>query len=257
MAVGVEGSVAVVPTEFRMSGAHLGDLLLALPAIGAALRSGPVVVSGLEPRHFTALRRLPCEFRHVHGGEGRTLRPRFQPGEHRTVAWLRALGDDAQPVRVPVPVHGLQQARTLLQTEGWALLSVWADHASKRWPLIHWAMVARGLQARGFQVALIGPAQSRDLESVRWPPGVRDLRGMDTPPTWPALLTRAALVVSLDTGCVHMADALGIPVAGLYGVADPAEYAPFWQRHACIHAPSMEEILPRHVMALIDARTER
>ncbi len=247
------GTDAPLPIEFNLHGAHLGDLLLALPAIGAALKQAPVIVSGLLPRHFTALRDLPVAFRHAPGVPVRTLRPRFQPGTHRTVAWLDALGPGTQPVRVPIPIHGLGQAKALLPPARWALLSTWADHPAKRWPMANWSLVAQSLLDRGYRVALIGPAQAREHDPQPWPPGVHDLRGQDTPTTWPALLTRASLVVSLDTGSVHMADALGIPVVGLYSVAHPHEYGPFWQQHACVHAAHMASISPEDVLARIES----
>ena len=246
---------AALPAEFKLQGAHLGDLLLALPAIGAALQRVPVVVTGLLPRHFVALRGLPVTFRHSTEGRAHTLHPRFSPGIHRTEAWLNALGPDTQAVRVPIPVQGLPEARNLLPHARWALLSTSADHPSKCWPMTRWVEVAEALQTRGYQVALIGPAKARVAEAIQWPSGVHDLRGMDTPLTWPALLTRAALVVSLDTGCLHMADALGIPVVGLYSVANPAEYGPFWQRDACVHAPTMDAIHADQVLALVDSHS--
>lgn len=245
---------APMTVEFDLGGAHLGDLLIALPAIGAAAQGASVVVSGLQPRHFAALRGLPVEFRQTCGRPATTLRPRFRPGMHRTHAWLEALGPGTQPVRVPIPVHGLQQASVLLPPGNWALLSVWADHPSKRLPIDRWASLAGALMARGYRVALIGPPAAKALQSAEWPAGVSDLRGCDTPLTWPALLTRASLVVSLDTGSVHMADALGIPVVGLYSVADPAEYGPFWQRHRCVYAPTMDALPLAQVLALIDGR---
>jgi len=41
-----------------------------------------------------------------------------------------------------------------------------------------------------------------------------------------ALLARAALLVANDTGPVHLASALGVPVLGLYGPNTPRLYGP-------------------------------
>ncbi len=194
---------APLTLEFDLGDAHLGDLLIALPAIGAAAQGASVVVSGQQPRHFAALRGLPVEYRQTCGRPAATLRPRFRPGMHRTHAWLEALGPGTQPVRVQIPVHGLQQASALLPPGNWALLGMWADHPSKRWPIDRWASLAGALMARGYRVALIGPPAAKALQPAQWPDGLCDLRGCDTPLTWPALLTRASLVVSLDTGSLH------------------------------------------------------
>lgn len=247
-----EPSIDRLPIEFDLGGAHLGDLLMALPAIGAAAGQARVVVSGLPPRHFTALRALPVAFRQTCERPAHTLRPRFQSGMHRTLAWLQAVGEGVQPVRIPIPVQGLREAEAMLPAGNWALLSPWADYAGKRWSMHRWAALAGALQERGYVVALIGPPPSKGLEVVEWPAGVVDLRGCDSATTWPALLTRASLVVSVDTGCLHMADALGIPVVGLYSVAHPSEYAPFWQRSQCVHSARMEEMALAQVIALVD-----
>ncbi|PPU04784.1 glycosyl transferase family 9, partial [Xanthomonas arboricola pv. corylina] len=62
---------------FPMEGAHTGDLVMALPAIGAALQHGAVAVVGLRPNYYRPLRRLPIHFRfHIEGG--RVLRPHWR-----------------------------------------------------------------------------------------------------------------------------------------------------------------------------------
>jgi heptosyltransferase-1 len=42
-----------------------------------------------------------------------------------------------------------------------------------------------------------------------------------------ALLRRAKLIVSVDTGPLHLASALGTPVVGLFGPTDPARNGPY------------------------------
>lgn len=53
-----------------------------------------------------------------------------------------------------------------------------------------------------------------------------DLSGRMNLPTLAALLDRAVIVVSNDTGPVHIASSLGTPVLGLYGPNTPALYGP-------------------------------
>ncbi len=45
-----------------------------------------------------------------------------------------------------------------------------------------------------------------------------------------AIYERCAAVVGCDTGPVHLAAALGVPVIGLYGPKDPAIYGPWSAR---------------------------
>jgi len=235
---------------FPLGGAHTGDLLLALPAIGAALQERDVVVSGLEPRYYAALRHLPVVFRHA-SPAGIVLRPTWQVGTHRTDGWLDALG--LPPVRMPLPLRGLAPARNLLPDAPWALLSPWADFASKRWPTEAWCALADTLQALGLRVAVIGPPSARTMADAIAAHAHLNLVGWDTPETWPALLTRAAIVISTDTACVHMADALGIPVVGLYGHTRIDEYGPYWRREHCVQAAGMKAIGVDAVMAAVRA----
>lgn len=247
-AAGVPATTASPVTVFALSGAHTGDLLLALPAIGAALEWGGVMVSGLAPRYYAALTHLPLRYLHAPTA-GALLRPQWRAGQHRTEAWLDALPGRPRPARVPIPVHGLARARELLPGEAWALLSPWADFPGKRWHAAGWRAVAEGLVELGYRVALVGPPKAATMAREIASPSITDLTGRDTPQSWPALLARAALVVSTDTASVHMADALGIPVVGLYGYTRIAEFGPFWQRGHCVEADGMDAIGAEAVLA--------
>ncbi|MBN5176187.1 glycosyltransferase family 9 protein [Stenotrophomonas maltophilia] len=246
--------VSAIPESvvFPLGGLHLGDLLMALPAIAAARRFATPVVSGLQPRHFAAVSALPLLFRQNGPPAARTLLPVWRTGQHRTDGWLATLGAGVEPERMAIPVRGLAQAHGALPGPGWALLSPWADHPPKRWHAQGWRQVAGHLRGRGYRIALIGPRPSAALVSQICAAEDRVLVGMDSPTTWPALLTRADIVVSPDTGCVHMADALGVPVVGLYGPTSAAEYGPYWQRDFCASAPDMASLRADTVCERID-----
>lgn len=246
-------AVRVESLVFPLEGLHVGDLLMALPAIAAVRRFATPVVSGLQPRHFAALSTLPIAFRQNGPPGARVLRPAWRAGAHRTEGWLAALGSDVGPERMAIPLRGLAQANQWLPGRGWALLSPWADHAPKRWHAQGWQQVAAHLKARGYRVAVIGPRASSRLVRQIDASVDRVLVGMDTPTTWPSLLTRADIVVSPDTGCVHMADALGVPVVGLYGPTSAAEYGPYWQRGFCASASGMAALHGDVACARIDA----
>ena len=49
-----------------------------------------------------------------------------------------------------------------------------------------------------------------------------------------ALVQRAAIVVSGDTGPVHLAAATGTPVVGLYGPTNPARNGPWSPEDICV-----------------------
>ena len=50
-----------------------------------------------------------------------------------------------------------------------------------------------------------------------------------------AVLARLSLLVTADTGPMHLAAAVGTPVVGIFGPSDPVRYAPLTPRSAVVH----------------------
>jgi len=61
-----------------------------------------------------------------------------------------------------------------------------------------------------------------------------DQTGKDTLPQMLALLTRATVLLTPDSGPAHMGTAAGIPVIGLYAATNPARSGPYHSRHWCV-----------------------
>jgi ADP-heptose:LPS heptosyltransferase len=92
--------------------------------------------------------------------------------------------------------------------------------AIKRWPLRHWIRLAELLQAR-FQLRWsLGPEEAALRAWLPQATGVPALPGTDLW-TLAAALRQADRVVAPDTGLLHLAVLLGVPVLGLYGGSDP------------------------------------
>ncbi|MCB2184825.1 MAG: glycosyltransferase family 9 protein [Deltaproteobacteria bacterium] len=118
-----------------------------------------------------------------------------------------------------------------------------ANNDLRRWPLASFTALAQGLLAQGCRLALVGagweaPLAARFLDQLRPPDGaVASLMGRTTLPVLGALLARAALVVSADTGTLHMATAVGAPVLALYmGPAQVHETGPYGPGHLVLAA---------------------
>ena len=66
-----------------------------------------------------------------------------------------------------------------------------------------------------------------------------------------ALLGRMDMLVTPDTGLLHVADALGLPLLAIFGPTDPAKTGPYIQRgramvsHACPEAPCFKRVCRR------------
>ena len=95
---------------------------------------------------------------------------------------------------------------------------------TKRWLPERFAELSDRIVAEGFFPILIGSPSERHIsESVRQfaKSGIMDLTGETSVPELAALMTRSVCVVSNDTGPMHLAGALRIPVVSIFGPTDP------------------------------------
>ncbi len=105
---------------------------------------------------------------------------------------------------------------------------------SKRWPPDYFAAVARQKMQAGFDVWLLGSAADRSVtEQIQSQVPVShpetgvciDLAGQLMLPETVALVSKAAVVVSNDSGLLHVAAALQRPLIGIYG-STSCEFTP-------------------------------
>ncbi len=101
---------------------------------------------------------------------------------------------------------------------------------SKRWPLPYWAtLLDRLLREEDAYIVLTGaPTDLPIVENVisRMHEHPINLAGKTSLVQLAALLKRANLLISGDSGPIHMAAALGTPIIGLYGPTNPALTGP-------------------------------
>jgi len=137
---------------------------------------------------------------------------------------IRPDGKPAAGLRVPEAAR--QRIRGLLARElpasacrPVAVIHPGSGGSSLTWPPDHFAALGRGLAASGWSVLLTGTEADRpQVEPVHRRLGSRALNlcGRLDLPHLAALLSEAALTVSNSTGPLHLADALGGRVIGLY-----------------------------------------
>lgn len=136
---------------------------------------------------------------------------------------------DREAVSVLLKKHGLSADRP------WIAFNVSARWPTKRWPLASFAAVADRLMADGLgPIAVIGgPADRNDALEVaglmRRKPTV--LTGETAPGLLPALLRTAAVMVTNDSGPMHVAAAVGTPVVALFGPTSPVRTGPYGRGH--------------------------
>lgn len=146
---------------------------------------------------------------------------------------LRALGVDDRTIRFPLadpPSAALDYLRQRLGARPFGLINAGAAWPNKRWPPERFGQLAAFLRdACGVvPVILWGPGEEALAATVV---AASSGTAMEAPPTTVtdlvALARAAALVVSGDTGPLHIATAVGTPTVSLFGPTDPQRNGPF------------------------------
>ena len=94
-----------------------------------------------------------------------------------------------------------------------------ASDIRRRWPVEKFALVAKEIINRGYTVILSGTGNEQEMNdrlSEMTGPGVINLTNKISLNTLTAMLSKASLLISNDTGPLHLARALKTPTVGLY-----------------------------------------
>jgi heptosyltransferase-1 len=147
---------------------------------------------------------------------------------------LRAVGVDEEEIRFPLAERPSRAFDLLLQRipadRRFALINAGAAWPNKRWPPERFGDLASFLRdACGLTpVVLWGPGEERLADEVI---AASSNAAIAAPPTGVAdlvaLCRAAALVVSGDTGPLHIATAVGTATVSLFGPTDPARNGPY------------------------------
>jgi len=138
-----------------------------------------------------------------------------------------------QPPTLVVPSEAHENASRLLIDAGQPLIGIHVSggRAIKQWPVERFAEVGRRLvEHSGATILLTGAAGDRAMvEAVkaRLPEHKAiDVAGHADLLTLAGLIERLDLLVTGDSGPMHLAVAVGTPVVAVFGPSDPARYAP-------------------------------
>jgi ADP-heptose:LPS heptosyltransferase len=132
-----------------------------------------------------------------------------------------------------IPPAEAQAAERRVPRAGRPVVGIHASggRAIKQWPIERFAEIARKLVAEAdATIVLTGSAQDRPLvDRVR--AGLPEERVVDVAGdadlvSTAAVLQRLDVLVTGDTGPMHLAAAVGTPVVAVFGPSDPARYAP-------------------------------
>jgi heptosyltransferase-1 len=156
-------------------------------------------------------------------------------------------------------VHQVLRRHGLSTDRPWVAMQVSARWPTKRWPLASFGAVLEQLDQAGLgPVVLIGGSDGRqDVDRLRTftNSSFIDLTGAVPLGCLPALLSKAGVLITNDSGPMHIAAALGIPVVAMFGPTSPVRTGPYGAGHrvltgpvscspcfsrVCRHSPKME-----------------
>ena len=124
------------------------------------------------------------------------------------------------------------------ESSPWVAMNVSARWETKRWPPQHFAEAADQLAERyGVSVVLMGgPAERPESQAVtgRMRTKAVDLTGQTPVGLLPGLLRRASLLLTNDSGPMHIAAAVDTPVVALFGPTDPVKTGPYGHGHVVL-----------------------
>jgi len=165
---------------------------------------------------------------------------------HQAELWedfLRHFGLNAKPDFSPFQAHRLEVDPTeppLPRPGTIGLIAGSENDPSKRWPAAGWRRLIEAFPGERF--ALFGTAADRAITSGIAagfdPARVADLAGSTSLIAFAAALGRCRLLVSNDTGGMHLANALGVPLIGLFGPTNPIRTGPVFDApHRILQPP--------------------
>jgi heptosyltransferase I len=185
-------------------------------------------------------------------GHGWFIDERIAPGGHHV---LDVLGSFCEPLglrqdeviwNLPVPDAAREWARAQWPDDGTPtlLVSPCSSHVRRNWRSERYAAVVDHAASRGWRIVMCGGRSQleRDttdaiLAAVRAPvpaSNLLDLVGKDTLKQLPALLERADLVMTPDSGPMHIANAMGSKVLGLHAASNPKRSGPYSDLRYCV-----------------------
>ena len=160
------------------------------------------------------------------------------PGTRHEIQWIRGLagwGEKALAKDVIVlPERARRRAEELVpQDDGMPVVAIHPGAKTgdaKQWPPDSWRSLVELLQSEGrARVVVVGDAGERDRGNYILGPGGEEgnLAGKTSIAELAATISRCHVLVSGDSGPLHLAAAINKPVVGLYGPTDPVLSGPF------------------------------
>jgi ADP-heptose:LPS heptosyltransferase len=183
---------------------------------------------------------------------------RFRAHESMWTSFVRlikvvdpSLPDDVTPLPLPVSTGASNYVHDWLFSQGAAARRLVAFHigssfrrALKRWPVERFVTLAERLHERDPNVTIILTGQIIERPLIErfqslYSGNSLDASTLGSIENTAALLERCDLLVSNDTGVMHLGAAMGTPTVGIFGVESPQRWQPIGRHVASVYAGVM------------------
>jgi len=154
-------------------------------------------------------------------------------------------------------------SRAAATAKAYAVLIHGTAQSRKLWADAHWVAVARGVSDRGFDVVLPWGAAAERARSEAIVAAAGVGQGCDhVPDRRPldevaALIAAASFVIGVDTGLVHVAAALGVPLVAIFIDSEPGMTGPMGAGPIAIVGGKRASPEPIEVLQALDRAVRR
>jgi ADP-heptose:LPS heptosyltransferase len=192
--------------------------------IGARQRLGLLSPGGFLGRRFCYNQRVPSA----------------SITQHESLRLTRVLSawDIAPPSSLELEIQAdpaLDALAVALLSERVILCHMASSQPNRQWPVGHWAVLYQLATAAGWRLAFTTATGAREQvltdELKKLAPDAPVLPVIPDLSQFLAVLKRAEVFISGDTGPLHFAAGLGVPTISLFGPSSAARWAPLGERH--------------------------
>jgi heptosyltransferase-1 len=155
------------------------------------------------------------------------------------VAGRRLVPDHSELPRDPAAEQTIEERVAEAGARDFAIINPGAGWGAKRWPADRYGAVARALACCGLKsIVNYGPGEDQLAHEAEASSGGAAKALAFSITELIALTRRAKLFVGGDTGPLHLAAALGVPVVAIFGPTDPARNGPYGTPNIVLRNPS-------------------
>jgi heptosyltransferase-2 len=178
----------------------------------------------------------------VHPGEGSF----HQSLEYFCITGVPAPSGIPGPPSLAIPGEAQKKATGLLAGSNRPRIGFMpgaAFGAAKRWPVEYWIDVGKDIAGKGsLDTVIFGLSSEISLcrHIAGEVDGAVDLSGRTSLAELAAAMRSCRVIVCNDSGGMHLAAAMGVPVVAVFGMTDPAKTSPLGEGHTILAAEDVE-----------------